>query len=284
MGAGILVNACASKGGAVANEATHEVRVLPPEAPVPPISDGMPAGFGPAFAAADASARSVVYYQQCAATMVRLRATGKFGPAASAPRLVHCERTADGVPIGGVFDIDSAFTRPRRLTLIRLDGARDRYTLAVDSARITREARLMRDVTREIVLVLRRQGRAVTVSPLSQNGISEVWLLPAVAASSKAIVMGGDIGVVRAADGTLRRSIDRSTLRRVVNVPAAGVVTLQSAEPSVPAVADIVVARSLAERGRDVVLNTAASKSALGVAFDPSTGSRFTWVHSRITP
>src|SRR6476661_668088 len=110
--------ACASGSGS-RETASRPASVAPPETRPAPKGDGMPTGFASAFAAADARARAVVYWQQCSATVLRLRAAGAFGAVARAPRSVHCERTDDGVPVGGVFDIDTGYTKARRVTLVR---------------------------------------------------------------------------------------------------------------------------------------------------------------------
>jgi hypothetical protein len=245
----------------------------------------MPPGFSAAFAAADLRARAVVYYQQCAATVVRLRATGTFGPAGAAPRLVYCERTSDGIPIGGVFDIDSGYSKPRRLSIVRLDGARARYTDAIDTARIAREARLVRDVTRDVTPAMRKLARQFAVAPVSlADGTSEGWVLSFPAVNARSAILGGDIALTRNADGTLRRLVDRSATRRVMPLASSGIVQLTSAERDAPAVADLVVARSLAERGRDVIVSTMVARSTLSRGLDPASGSRFVWEHTRITP
>lgn len=278
--------ACASGGGPKpVEENVQAVRALPPETAPPPPTDGMPSGFGAAFNAADARARAVVYYQQCYATVLRLRASGTFGAAASAPRAVYCERTADGLPIGGLYDIDSAFTRARRLTLIRLDGARPKYTDAIDTTRLVREAQLVRDVTRDVTTTIRRQGRYTTVVPITQgDGVTEAWVIPLSSGGARTTVLGGDIGIVRDASGALKRNVDHSASWKVVTVPAGGIVQLASAEREVPTVADLAAARSLAERGRDVIVRTSVSVNTLVRGFDPTNGSRFTWEHARATP
>lgn len=282
----VAATACASGGGPrPVEENVQAVRALPPETTPPPAADGMPTGFGAAFNAADARARAVVYYQQCYATVLRLRASGAFGATASAPRAVYCERTAEGLPIGGVYDIDSAFTRARRLTLIRLDGSRPKYTDAVDTVRLVREAHLVRDVTRDITAAIRRQGRYTTVVPITQaSGVTEAWVIPLSSGGARTTVLGGDIGIVRDAAGALTRTVDRSATWKVVPVPAAGIVQFASAEREVPAVADLAVARALAERGRDVTVRTSVSVNTLVRGFDPASGSRFTWDHTRATP
>ena len=263
----------------------QSVRALPPEVAPATVNDGMPTGFGVAFAAADLRARAALYYQQCAATVTRLRVTGTFGAMASAPRNVYCERTSDGVPIGGVFDIDTGFTKARRVTLVRLDGSRPRFVDAIDTARVVREARLVRDVTREFAASMRRQGRAFAVVPFSPgDGTSEGWVLPVSGVGARSSVLGGDIALIRDASGALRRSVDRAGSWRSITVPASGIVQLKSAEREVPAVADLVLARSLAERGRDVMLTTTVSRSTLVRATDPATGSRFSWEHARLAP
>ena len=250
--AGCASSGCASSGGAKATgERVQPVRALPSNATPVPASDGMPAGFGVAFAAADARARGVLYWQQCAATVLRLRASGTFGTAAVAPHTVYCVRTTDGVPVGGVFDIDTGYARARRLTLVRLDGARPRYTGRIDTVRVAQEARFVRDVTREIAPVWRQQRRLFTVVPLLQNeGTLEGWVMPVSAQGGRTAVLGGDVALVRAANGSLRRIVDRSATWTLITIPATGPVQLRSAERDVAAVSDLALARSALEARR----------------------------------
>ena len=275
-------SACAS-GGAKANADDRPVSVLPPDNAPPPPADGMPAGFGVAFAATDSRARAALFQIQCAATVPRLRASGSFGPAASAPRNVYCERNADGVPLAGVFEIDTGFTRVRRLIMIRLDGTRPRYTDAVDTMRVAQVAKLARDISREVAPAWRRLSRSFTVVSLPQaDGTIEGWVIPRSARTGRE-VLGGDVAYVRASGGRVQRTVDRATSWREIVVPKTGAVGLKSAERDVAAVADLVAARSLAERGRDVTVTTASARSVLVAGLDPS-GSRFHWEHARLTP
>lgn len=263
----------------------------PPPAAAPPASvpvavsaDGLPAGYRDAFAQADARARAIVFYQQCSATVTRLRASGTFGAAAAAPKAIHCERTTDGVPIGGVFDIDSAFTRARRMTLIRLDGARPRYTDAIDTTRIVAEAKMVRDVTRDVAAGWRMLKRPLQVVPIVQSdGTLEGWVMP-LPTKARSLVLGGDIGMTRASATTFTRVADHLGTWKLVPIPATGTILLTSGEREFPAVADLVAARSLAESGREVTLSVSGAQSTLTSATDPSTGSRFTWQHARRTP
>jgi len=274
---------CASGGkGKASNDDVHTVRALPPDAGPTPDADAMPSGFRSAFVAADMRARAIVYYQQCSATVLRLRAGGAFGALAQAPRAVYCERTSDGIPIGGVYDVDSMFTRARRLTMVRLDGTRPKYLEAIDTTRITRSAKLVRDVTRDVSSGLRKQGRAFAVVPFfASDGGTEAWVIP-VASAARSVVLGGEVSYIRADDGSLSRVTDHGSTWKVIPLPANGVVTLVSAERDVAGVGDLTVARSLTERGRMVVVKTQTATSSLVPGSDPS-GSRFTWEHARST-
>lgn len=278
--AALWLSACASVRPGPA-ETSAPVRMLPPDAaPAEPV-DNMPAGFRTAFAATDARARRLVFAQECAAMVTRLRGTGTFGAVAAAPRAVYCTRTPDGIPVGGVYDIDSAFTRPRRLTLIRLDGARPRFTDAVDTAAIAVEARLVRDITREVGPGWRAIKRAFTVVPIvTDSGALEGWVLTQ-PPRPRTVVLGGDVAFVRNAEGRLLRTVDHLGTYALVSVNASGPVRLASAEAEVPAVADLVAARGLADVGREVSVRTALATSQLVPRMDPATGARFSWEHSR---
>lgn len=278
----LCLTACAS--GGASKETVSPVKALPPDAAPPVVNDGLPTGFKDAFAAADARARAIVYHQECTATVTRLRGTGTFGAAATAPKTVFCERTADGVPIGGVFDIDSAFSKPRRLTVVRLDGARPRYTDALDTARIAVQAKLVRDINRDISAGWKLLKRPFFISPIvAPNGAVEAWAMP-LATKAKSTVTGGEIGFVRAETGGLTRTVDHLATWKLVAIPATGPIKLVSAERDVAAVADLAAARALADLGRTVTVNTTAVTSTLVAGLDPATGARKVWEHGKLTP
>jgi hypothetical protein len=270
---------CASAPKAPPAPAETGVRALPPGTEPPPPPDAMPAGFRAAFGANDTRARAIAFYQACAATLSRLRAGGTFGPAARAPRLFHCERTPDGVPVGGVFDIDSAFAKVQRLALVRLDGARPRHTDRVDTARIARQAHLARDANREVAAAWRKQGRPFFIVPYTPGqGPVEAWVIP-YPTRVRSVILGGEVAFARAGTG-VARLLDRTAGWRQVSVPAEGPVVLASAEAEVATVADLVVARGLAEQGRQVTVTTRAARSSLVPGVDPETGARVVWEHA----
>ncbi len=274
----LALGACASAPKAPPPPAETGVRALPPGTEPPPPPDAMPAGFRAAFGANDTRARAIAFYQACAATLSRLRASGTFGPAARAPRLFHCERTADGVPVGGVFDIDSAFAKVQRLALVRLDGARPRHTDRVDTARIARQAHIVRDANREVAAAWRKQGRPFFIVPYAPaQGPVEAWVIP-YPTRVRSVILGGEVAVARAGTG-VARLLDRTAGWRQVPVPAEGPVVLASAEAEVATVADLVVARGLAEQGRQVTVTTRAARSSLVPGVDPETGARVVWEH-----
>jgi hypothetical protein len=242
----------------------------------------MPAGFRAAFGANDTRARAIAFYQACAATVSRLRASGTFGPATRAPRLFHCERTGDGVPVGGVFDIDSAFTRVQRLALVRLDGARPRHTDRVDTVRIARQAQVARDANRQVAESWRKQGRPFFIVPYSPpGGPAEAWVIP-YPTRVRSVILGGEVALARAGSGGVSRLVDHAAAWRQVSVPAEGPVVLASAEADIASVADLVVARGLAEQGRMVTITTRTARSALVPGVDPETGARVVWEHTPI--
>ncbi len=256
------------------------VRALPPDTSSVTEVAGMPAGFGAAFRLADTRARQLLYQQQCSAAVLGMRARGRFGAAASAPRAVYCTRTSDGVPLGGVYDIDSAYTAPRRLQVIRLDGAQPRWQQALDTVRIARAARLVSQARARFAPRYRAQRGAFTVAPVVlDDGTIEAWALPQ-QTSLREVVLGGELALVRGADGTPAPLADRLATWRRFSVPATGTVVLRSREAQVAAVQELVLARTLAERGRTVQVVTAAATSALVPGMDPS-GSRYTWEHTK---
>lgn len=247
-------------------------------------SDSLPPGFRAAFEANDTRARAITYWLQCVPTIARLRADGRFGPATGAPRLIHCERLPNGVPIGGVFDVDSAFTRVQRLQLVRLDGDRAAYTEPIDTLRLAREARLVRDVTDRLATAARRENRPFSAIPIARpDGASEVWAMPR-ANRARMVVTGGERGYARAADGGLTVLVDRAAQWAQVPLPPDGPIALESAAETVPGVGDLAPARYQAEFGRVVTVRTRAVISRLVPGLDPATGARVVWEHAPVRP
>lgn len=279
MSAGVA--ACA--GRAPADAGMQPVRVLPPtdSAPVAP-TDGLPAAFHDAFTVADARARSISYWLQCVPTLARLRADGRFGPAARAPRSLYCARTPDGVPIGGVYDVDSTFRTVRRLSVIRLDGARGAYTQPLDTLAIAREAKLARDVNKTVAAAWARQKRPFSIVPFTRDSgrILEAWVMPR-ATRARAYVSGGDVGYRQTAEGAAVLIVDRSATWREVGMPTSGALRIVSAGAEVAAVSDLVTARYQTELGRQVAVVTTTVTSVLEPGFDPATGARVVWKHAR---
>jgi hypothetical protein len=257
------------------------VQVVVDTAPPPP-ADGMSADFHTRFARNDARARAIVYWMQCTATVARLRAEGRFGPVARAPRAIHCSRTADGVPIGGVFDIDSSFTRVQRLSLVRLDGNRPTFAEQVDTAAIASAFHLARDVHRQVNRSWAAKKRPFSVVPIATPAL-EAWVIPR-ATKARSYVVGGDMGFARGASSdSLQLIDDHSATWTQLNLAAAGPLRLFSSVRDVAAVTDLATARWYAELGRSVTLSTPAAVSTLEAGFDPATGARLVWRHTPVT-
>jgi hypothetical protein len=276
----LLLTACASAGGPATSVAkVDSTPVVSPTAVAD--SGGLPATFYPAFREADARARTITYWLQCVPTIAQLRASGRFGAAAAAPRAIYCARTADGVPVGGVYDIDSTYRTVKRLTLVRLDGARPRYTETVDTAHVASEARLARDVTKAITVAWRAKNRPFSTVPVSTAAGIEAWVIPR-ANKARSYVTGGDVGYTRSADGVLQTLDDRSATWSQLNLTPAGALRIYSSTRDVPAVADLVTARFQTELGRTVVVSTPMAESALVAGLDPETGARHVWKHTAV--
>jgi hypothetical protein len=286
---GILLIAAAigCAGGATQTSAAAGPRTPPivvDTEHTPATASGLPADFDSRFRVADQRARAITYWLQCVPTVARLRAGGTFGPAGSAPRAIVCERTADGVPIGGVFDIDSSFRTVRRLQVVQLDGARPRYLGPLDTARVAAGARLARDVTRALTPTWTKRNRPFSAVPIvTDGGALEVWAVPR-ANKARSYVTGGDVGYTRAADGALAVLEDRTTTWVQLNLAPEGALTIYSSVRDIPAVADLVTARYHAELGRPVTVQTPAAISTLEAGLDPATGSRLVWKHTARTP
>jgi hypothetical protein len=285
-GAG-LVSACAGAPPAaeVPVPDVSPVQVAVDTAPPPP-SDGMSTDFHTRFAQNDVRARAIVYWMQCTATVARLRAEGRFGPAARAPQAIHCSRTSDGVPIGGVFDIDSSFARVQRLGLVRLDGARPAYTDAIDTTAIAAAFRLARDVHRQVNRSWTTKKRPFSVVPIATPAL-EAWVIPR-ATKARSYVVGGDMGFApeassAATSDSLQLIDDHSATWTQLNLAASGPLRLFSSVRDVAAVTDLVTARWYAELGRGVSLSTPAAVSTLEAGFDPATGARLVWRHTPVT-
>jgi hypothetical protein len=252
-----------------------------PETPVTPASaaDGLSPAFHDAFAKADARARAITYWMQCVATVARLRAGGTFGAAAGAPKALYCERTGDGIPVGGVYDIDSGYRVVRRLSVVRLDGARARYTDALDTARLARGAKLARDVSRIVTPAWTRKGHPFSVVPIVVNDTVEAWVMPR-PTKTRSFVTGGDIGYAIGADGTPVLLEDRTTTWTQLTLPATGALTIYSSVKDVAAVADLVTARYQHDLAREVTVSTPAATSTLVAGLDSATGARVVWKHT----
>ncbi len=239
----------------------------------------LPAGFRDAFADADRRARTIAYWYQCVGTVARARANGTFGPAAQAPRLIYCTRTDDGVPIGGVYDIDATFRTVRRLSTVRLDGVRPRYTGVIDTARVAIEAQLVSAVTRVVTPAMAKLGRPFSVVPVPlANGAMEAWTIPR-ATKARHLITGGDIAYARLPNGTIQRTVDHTASWTQLPLPATGVLTVKSAERDVAAVTDLVTARYHTDLGRTVTVSTTTVASTLVPGLDPATGARVVWQH-----
>lgn len=282
LGAGLASACAATPPAAVAPVPdVSPVQVAVDTAPPPP-ADGLSADFHTRFASNDARARAIVYWMQCTATVARLRAEGRFGSAARAPRAIHCSRTPDGVPIGGVFDIDSSFARVQRLSLVRLDGARPAHSDAVDTTAIAAAFHLARDVHRQVNRSWVAKKRPFSVVPIAAPA-PEAWVIPR-ATKARSYVVGGDMGFARAATpDSLQLIDDHSATWTQLNLAASGPLRLFSSVRDVAAVTDLVTARWYAELGRGVSLSTPAAVSTLEAGFDPATGARLVWRHTPVT-
>jgi hypothetical protein len=281
LAASVASMSCAGSARTEPIEQASPVRALPAGADTAgsASADALPPGFREAFAEADSRARTIAFWYQCVGTIARLRAGGTFGPAAAAPRIIYCERTTDGVPIGGVYDIDPAFRTVRRFSTVRLDGARPRYSGPIDTARVAMEAKLVNDVTRAITPAWTKLGRPFSVVPAPlPGGAMEAWAIPR-ATKARTLVTGGDVAYARNTDGTVRRIVDHTGTWTQVPLAAAGALVVRSAERDVAAVTDLVTARYHTDLGREVTVHTTTMSSALVAGLDPATGARVVWRH-----
>lgn len=274
---------CAGSSRTPPIEPPVPVRALPAGGPgsgsAVPIAESLPAGFPEAFADADGRARTIAYWYQCVGTIARLRAGGTFGPAAAAPRAIYCARTTDGVPIGGVYDIDPAFRTVRRFSTVRLDGARPRYTGPIDTTRVAMEAKLVNDVTRAITPAWTKLGRPFSVVPVPlADGGMEAWAIPR-ATKARTFVSGGDVAYARNPDGTVNRTVDHTSTWTQLPLAADGMLMIRSAEREVAAVTDLVTARYYTDLGRVVTVHSNTMSSTLVSGLDPATGARVVWRH-----
>jgi len=274
--------AACSTGTPTPTPDAQPVRMAPADTAPAAATDGLPAALRDAFVADDARARTISFWLQCTPTVARLRAEGAFGPAARAPRAIVCQRTADGVPVGGVYDVDSAFTSARRLQMIRLDGARPKYTEAVDTAGILRAAKLARDVSVLVSPAWKKRARPFNVVPVpAVNGTAEAWVIPR-ATKARSYVTGGDMGYAAPASGNGAPTliVDRSATWTQLNLAPTGPLRIYSSVRDIAAVTDLATARFHAELGRAVTVSTPALESTLVSGLDPATGARLIWKHT----
>lgn len=275
--------ACASATPPAATDA-QPVRMAPADsAPTAP-ADGLTPAFHEQFAEADARARAITYWMQCVGTVARLRASGSFGRAVAAPRAIYCTRTGDGVPVGGVYDIDSSYRKVTRLQLVRLDGARPRFTEALDTVRVAREARAVREVNRRLTAAWTKRNRPFSAVAVPRaDGTVEAWAIPR-ANKARSIVTGGDMGFLLTGGDSLQVIADRSATWTQLNLAASGPLRIYSSTRDVPAVTDLVSARYYTDLGRDVTVSTPLAVSTLVPGLDPATGARVVWKHTRASP
>ena len=276
--------AACSTGTPTPTPDAQPVRMAPADTAPAAATDGLPAALRDAFVADDARARTISFWLQCTPTVARLRAEGAFGPAARAPRAIVCQRTADGVPVGGVYDVDSAFTSARRLQMIRLDGARPKYTEAVDTAGILRAAKLARDVSVLVSPAWKKRARPFNVVPvLAANGAAEAWVIPR-ATKARCYVTGGDMGYTAPASGSGAPTliVDRSATWTQLNLAPTGPLRIYSSVRDIAAVTDLATARFHAELGRTVTVSTPALESTLVSGLDAATGARLVWKHTPV--
>jgi len=276
--------AACSTGTPTPTPDAQPVRMAPADTAPAAATDGLPATLRDAFIADDARARTISFWLQCTPTVARLRAEGAFGPAARAPRAIVCQRTADGVPVGGVYDVDSAFTSARRLQMIRLDGARPKYTEAVDTAGILRAAKLARDVSVLVSPAWKKRARPFNVVPvLAANGAAEAWVIPR-ATKARSYVTGGDMGYTAPASGSGAPTliVDRSATWTQLNLAPTGPLRIYSSVRDIAAVTDLATARFHAELGRTVTVSTPALESTLVSGLDAATGARLVWKHTPV--
>ncbi len=280
--------AACSAGTPAPTPDAQPVRMAPADTTPVATGDGLPAALRDAFVADDARARAISFWMQCTPTVARLRAEGVFGPAARAPRAIVCQRTADGVPVGGVYDVDSAFTSVRRLQMVRLDGARPKYTEAVDTAGILRGARLARDVSVLVSPAWKKRARPFSVVPVAgASGAAEAWVIPR-ATKARSFVTGGDMGYAAptggsgAPTGAPTLIVDRSATWTQRNLAPTGPLRIYSSVRDIAAVTDLATARFHAELGRTVTVSTPAFESTLVPGLDPATGARLVWKHTPV--
>ena len=276
--------AACSTGTPTPTPDAQPVRMAPADTAPATTADGLPAALRDAFIADDARARTISFWLQCTPTVARLRAEGAFGPAARAPRAIVCQRTADGVPVGGVYDVDSAFTSARRLQMIRLDGARPKYTEAVDTAGILRAAKLARDVSVLVSPAWKKRARPFNVVPVpAANGAAEAWVIPR-ATKARSFVTGGDMGYAAPASGSAAPTliVDRAATWTQLNLAPTGPLRIYSSVRDIPAVTDLATARFHAELGRAVTVSTPVLESTLVPGLDPTTGARLVWKHTPV--
>ncbi|WP_396213879.1 hypothetical protein [Gemmatimonas sp.] len=274
-----LLGGCAS-APPPATTASRPVAIAPVDSAPPAPTDGLSASFHTAFDSADTRARSIAYWLQCVPTIARLRADGSFGAAARAPRGIYCQRTADGVPIGVVYDVDSAFNAVRRVQALRLD-TRAAYAEPLDTALLLRAIKLARDVSAQVSPQWAQRRRPFSVVPITTaNAATEAWVIPR-ATKARSVVTGGDVGYAAPASGRTPTLLeDRTTTWTQLNLAPTGTVRLYSSTREVPAVSDLVTARYYAELGRPVTVSTPAVISELSSGFDAATGSRIVWKHT----
>jgi len=277
IGVSAALAACSAGTPAPAPDA-QPVRMAPADTAPAATENGLPAALRDAFVADDARARAISFWLQCTPTVARLRAEGVFGPAARAPRAIVCQRTADGVPVGGVYDVDSAFSGLRRLQMVRLDGAQDARRVHGFGVFGAREVSVL------VSPAWKKRARPFNVVPVSgANGATEAWVIPR-ATKARSFVTGGDMGYAAPTSSSSAPTLiaDRSATWTQLNLAPTGPLRIYSSVRDIPAVTDLATARFHAELGRAVTVSTPALESTLVPGLDPATGARLVWKHTSL--
>lgn len=180
--------------------------------------------------------------------------------------------------------MDSAFRTIRRLQLVRLDGARPRFSEPLDTARVALAAKLARDVTASVTAEWKRRGRPFSVVPITgPDGQPEAWVVPR-ATKARSYVSGGDAGYSVGANRAPTVIADRTSTWTQLNVAPTGALRIYSSVRDVAAVSDLATARYHAELGRTVTVSTPTVESTLVPGLDPVTGARLVWKHTLLRP
>lgn len=242
-----------------------------------PPGDSARAVFGDEFDAMDRRAREVVQMVRCAGLVASMRVAGTFGPTDSLGSAGHCI-AAQGRGIGVFLEPDSGYTRVIRFAAVDL-VTEERVLAPLDTAALLAQTRASRDAVRRGYPAYEAAERPFGPVTIRTAGDTiEVWLIPLeVLGGDDSFAVGGEHGYIYSPDGArLVREVDAFEQYRLVALSDTAEIVIQSGEPEVPLLSEMLFANLLAEADQVVTIETRRYRSIL-----VGSGAQGIWMHVR---